>query len=45
MKRPRRTHKQTKSERHAAFTATSGADLSGSNPSLFSGVGCAAPQM
>src|ERR1019366_6794089 len=45
MKRPRSTHKQTESERHAALAATSGAGLSGINPSLFSVISCAAPQM
>ena len=36
MKRSRSTHKQTKSERHGALAATSGAGLSGINPSLLS---------
>jgi len=45
MKRPRSTHKQTKRERHAALATTSGAGLSGINPSLFSVICCAAPQM
>jgi hypothetical protein len=45
MKRPRSTHKQTKSERHADLAATSGAGLSGINPLLLSVICCTAPQM
>lgn len=45
MKRPRGTHKRTESERYAALATTSGAGLSGINPSLFCVIGCAAPQM
>lgn len=45
MKCPHGTHKQTKSKRHAALAATSGTGLSGINPSLFSVIGFAAPQI